>query len=432
MRKHRAFILLAVVGAALAALFVARLAPSSGNASSHREAPLISEDPTADNTDLYAFRSPDNPSTLTIVSNWIPGEDPAAGPNYYSFSQSAKYNIYVDRNGDGRPELTYSFRFKTPTGPYFLGNTQQTWTARLNGKPFATGKTPIDNIGPRFNGFVGVKDYEAAAEQTIVTKNGVKIFAGQRDDPFFGDVGAIFDLVAIRKAGTTGNMGGGKDFLSGYNVHTIALQIPIKQVDTQSHTIGVWSSTERQNVTVNGKLHRGWTQVSRLGEPLINEVVIPTGLKDLWNRTTPAQDEQFVKYYKTPILAAVLNKLYKLGVPTTNRDDLVAVLLTGIPKVTFTGKTPADELRINLAIPVTPAGKVSRMGVLAGDNAGFPNGRRLADDIVDIEEQGVAGFLKGKKVPLGDGVDANDVANLGHFPYVAAPHSGYENAKATK
>jgi hypothetical protein len=432
MRKHRAFILLAVVGAALAALFVARLAPSSGNASSHREAPLISEDPTADNTDLYAFRSPDDPSTLTIVSNWIPGEDPAAGPNYYTFSQSAKYNIYVDRNGDGRPERTYSFRFKTPTGPYFLGNTQQTWTATLNGRPFASGKTPIDNIGPRFNGFVGVKDYEAAAEQTIVTKNGVKIFAGQRDDPFFADVGAIFDLVAIRKAGTTGNMGGGKDFLSGYNVHTIALQIPISQVDTKSHTIGVWSSTERQNITVNGKLHRGWTQVSRLGEPLINEVVIPTGLKDLWNRTTPAQDEQFVKYYKTPILAAVLNKLYKLGVPTTNRDDLVAVLLTGIPKVTFTGKTPADELRINLAIPVTPAGKVSRMGVLGGDNAGFPNGRRLADDVVDIEEQAVAGFLKGKKVPLGDGVDANDVANLGHFPYVAAPHSGYENAKATK
>ena len=432
MHKKWAFILLAVVGAALAALFVARLAPGSSNASSHREAPLISEDPTADNTDLYAFRSPDNPSTFTIVSNWIPGEDPAAGPNYYTFSQSAKYNVYVDRNGDGRPELTYSFRFKTPTGPYFLGNTQQSWTATLNGKPFATGKTPIDNIGPRFNGFAGVKDYEAAAQQTIVTKNGVKIFAGQRDDPFFGDVGAIFDLVAIRKAGTTGNMGGGKDFLSGYNVHTIALQIPISQVDTKLHTIGVWSSTDRQNVTVNGVLHKGWTQVSRLGEPLINEVVIPTGLKDLWNRTTPAQDGQFVKYYKTPILAAVLNKLYKLGVPTTNRDDLVAVLGTGIPKVTYTGSHFADELRLNLAIPVTPAGKISRMGVLGGDNAGFPNGRRLGDDVIDIEEQAVAGFLKGKKVPLGDGVDGNDVAYLGHFPYVATPHSGYENAKATK
>ena len=112
-------------------------------------------------------------------------------------------------------------------------------------------------------------------------------------------------------------MGGGKDFLSGYNVHTIALQIPISQVDTNSHTIGVWSSTDRMNVTVNGKLHRGWTQVSRLGEPLINEVVIPTGLKDLWNRTNPSGDVQFKKYYETPILAAVLNKLYKLGVPET-------------------------------------------------------------------------------------------------------------------
>jgi hypothetical protein len=432
MRKHWAFILLAVAGAALLALFVARLAPGSSTASSHREAPLISEDPSADNTDLYAFRSPDNPSTLTIVSNWIPGEDPAAGPNYYTFSQSAKYNIYVDRTGDGKPELTYRFRFKTPTGPYFLGNTQQSWTATLNGKPFASGKTPINNIGPRFNGFVGVKNYEADAEKTIVTANGVKIFAGQRDDPFFADVGAIFDLVAIRKAGTTGNKGGGKDFLSGYNVHSIALQIPISKVDTKSHTIGVWSSTDRQNVTVNGKVRPGWTQVSRLGEPLINEVVIPTGLKDLWNRTTPAQDGQFVKYYTTPILAAVLNKLYKLGVPEKNRTDLVAVLLTGIPKVTFTGNTPADELRINLAIPVTPAGKANRMGVLGGDNAGFPNGRRLADDVIDIEEQAVAGFLQGKKVPLGDGVNANDKANLGHFPYVAAPWQGYENSKATK
>ena len=121
MRRHWAFILLAVVGAVLAALFVARLGPGSSHASSHREAPLISEDPTADNTDLYAFRSPDRPNTLTIVSNWIPGEDPAAGPNYYTFSQSARYNIHIDRNGDGKPDITYSFRFKTPTGPYFLG-----------------------------------------------------------------------------------------------------------------------------------------------------------------------------------------------------------------------------------------------------------------------------------------------------------------------
>ncbi|HZR93946.1 MAG TPA: DUF4331 domain-containing protein [Gaiellaceae bacterium] len=420
---------LAAAGAALLALFVGRLDPSASSASSHREAPLISEDPTADNTDLYVFRSPDKPSTVTIVSNWIPGEDPAAGPNYYTFSQSARYNIYIDRNGDGRPDVTYTFRFKTPTGPYFLGNTQQTWTATRNGRPFAAGKTPIDNIGPRFNSFAGVKNYEAAAEATIVRKGGVSIFAGQRDDPFFADVGAIFDLVAIRKMGTTGNKGGGKDFLSGYNVHTIALQIPISQVDTTSHTIGVWSSTDRQNVTVNGKVVHGWTQVSRLGEPLINEVVIPTGLKDLWNRTGPAHDAQFEKYYKAPILAAVLNKLYKLGVPTENRSDLVAVLGTGIPKVTYTGKTFADELRINLSIP--PSAHPKRMGVLAGDNAGFPNGRRLVDDVVDIEEQAVAGFLVGKKIPLGDGVNGNDKPFMAHFPYVAAPWGGYDNTKAT-
>jgi Domain of unknown function (DUF4331) len=219
MKKYALFLVVAAA-AGLVALFVGRLAPSTSTASSHREAPLISEDPTADNTDLYAFRSPDKPSTFTIVSNWIPGEDPAAGPNYYTFSQSARYNIYVDRNGDGRPDVTYTFRFKTPTGPYFLGNTQQSWTATRNGKAWASGMTPIDNIGPRFNGFVGVKNYEATAEKTIVHQGGVSIFAGQRDDPFFADVGAIFDLVAIRKAGTTGNKGGGKDFLSGYNVHT--------------------------------------------------------------------------------------------------------------------------------------------------------------------------------------------------------------------
>src|SRR5438552_17197700 len=148
----KVILLLVVAGAAAAAIAVALArgpAPQAGKASSHREAPLISEDPSADNTDLYAFRSPDKPDTFTIVSNWIPGEDPAAGPNYYTFSQSARYDIYIDRTGDGRPDVTYRFRFKTPTGPYFLGNTKQTWTATRNGKKFASGKTPIDNVAPR-------------------------------------------------------------------------------------------------------------------------------------------------------------------------------------------------------------------------------------------------------------------------------------------
>ena len=235
MRKRWAFILLAVVGAALAALFVARLAPGSSNASSHREAPLISEDPTADNTDLYAFRSPDKPNTLTIVSNWIPGEDPAAGPNYYTFSQSAKYNIYIDRNGDGKPDITYSFRFKTPTGPVLprqhaadVAGDAERQGVRERQDADQQHRPALQRVRRRqgLRGRRGEDDRHASAASAI--------FAGQRDDPFFADVGAIFDLVAIRKAGTTGNMGGGKDFLSGYNVHTIALQIPIAQVDTQA------------------------------------------------------------------------------------------------------------------------------------------------------------------------------------------------------
>jgi hypothetical protein len=256
---------------------------------------------------------------------------------------------------------------------------------------------------------------------------GGSVFAGQRDDPFFADVGDIFDLLAIRKG--TGNAGGGKDFLAGYGVHSIALQIPISQVDTPSHTIGIWSAADRHRTSVEsrGKGNGAWVQVSRLGNPLINEVVIPTGLKDLWNRTSPSQDAQFVKYYKTPILAAVINKLYSLGVPTDNRDDLVQVLLTGIPKVTFTGSTPADELRINLSVPVTPAANQSRLGVLGGDNQGWPNGRRLNDDVIDIAEQAVGGFLLNHKLPLGDGVDNGDTAAMSQFPYVADPFSGADD-----
>ena len=428
MRKY-ALAALGITAAAVAAVLVGPNLAGEGTASSHREAPLIAEDPSGDNTDLYAFRSPDKPNTLTIVSNWIPGEDPAAGPNWYTFSPSARYNIKIDRTGDGRADVTYAFRFRTPTGPLFLGNTSQPFTVLRNGKVFAKGTTPPNNIGPRLLGFLGVKNYNAAVAKSIVAKGGVKVFAGQRDDAFFGDIGAIFDLLGFRKAGTTGDKGGGKDFFAGYNVHAIALQIPIGQLDNGRHTIGIWSSTDRQNVTVGGKLVRGWTQVSRLGNPLINEVVIPTSLKDQWNRGEPAQDARYMKYYTDPLLAATINTVYKLDVPETKRDDLVAVLLTGIPNVTFTGARPADMLRINLAVPVTPAGKVSRMGVLGGDNQGWPNGRRLGDDVIDIAEQAVAGFLKGTKLPLGDGVNSGDVANLRAFPYEAQPAEGFANSK---
>ncbi|HST17246.1 MAG TPA: DUF4331 domain-containing protein [Gaiellaceae bacterium] len=415
----------ALVTLALVAAVVRGSGPSTAGASSHREAPLISEDPSADNTDLYAFRSPDKPDTLTIVSNFIPGEDPAAGPNYYTFSPTARYDIYVDRNGDGKPDVTYYFQFQRKTGPFFLGDTVQPYTVTriANGKStvVARASTPPDNIGPR-----STPNYHSLAMKAVAPlAGGGQVFAGQRDDPFFADVGDIFDLLAIRKG--TGDSGGGKDFLAGYAVHTLALQIPISQVDTASHTIGVWSAADRRRASVSGKGRGQWVQVSRLGNPLINEVVIPTGEKDLWNRLTPATDARFEKYYKTPILAAVINKLYKLGAPETNRDDLVQVLLTGIPKVTFTGSTPADELRINLSVPVTPADKESRLGVLGGDNQGWPNGRRLNDDVVDIAEQAVGGFLQGKKLPLGDGVNNGDTKPMSTFPYVADPFSGADD-----
>jgi hypothetical protein len=435
MRKQAvALAAAALTTLALVAALTHGRAPSAANASSHREAPLISEDPSADNTDLYAFRSPDKPDTLTLVSNFIPAEDPAAGPNYYTFSPTARYDIYIDRNGDGRPDVSYYFRFQRKTGPFFLGDTTQPYTvtrvADGNSQVVARGTTPPDNIGPRTT-----PNYHALAANAVTPLDGGgQVFAGQRDDPFFADVGDLFDLLAIRKG--TGNAGGGKDFLAGYAVHTIALQIPISQLDTASHTIGIWSAADRRQTSVDegdnssnskrkAREHRGsWVQVSRLGNPLINEVVIPTGLKDKWNRLSPSQDKQFVQYYRTPILAAVINKLYNLGVPETNRDDLVQVLLTGIPNVTFTGNTPADELRINLSVPVTPADKVSRLGVLGGDNQGWPNGRRLGDDVVDIAEQAVGGFLVGHKLPLGDGVDSGDSQAMTTFPYVADPLSG--------
>ena len=422
--KKAALTIVGLGAAAVTALTAALVGagPDSGTASSHREAPLIAEDPSADNTDLYAFRSPDKPNSVTIIANWIPGEDPAAGPNYYTFSPAAKYKLNIDRTGDARPDLVYEFRFNRTAGPAFLGNTVQSWSVWRNKKLFARGKTPPNNIGPR-----STPNYRKLVEDSIVRKDGISIFAGQRDDAFFGDIGAIFDLLAFRKG--TGANGGGKDFFAGYAVHAIALQIPISELNAKSSTIGVYASTERPNVTVNGKLKRGWTQVSRLGNPLVNEVVVPTAFKDVWNRSKPVDDRQFAGPVVTPILAKLMNDLYKLNAPETNRDDLVAVFGTGVKGLNFTGDTVADLLRLNYSIPVTPAGKVNRLGVIGGDNGGFPNGRRLGDDVVDAAERVMAGFLKGNKVELGDGVNAGDVPALDTFPYEADPPSGFVNSK---
>ena len=444
MRKLAVLLLAAAALAALVAALTSRGgSPATAQASSHREAPLISEDPSADNTDTYAFRSPDAPDTVTIISNYIPGEDPAAGPNWYTFSPSARYVIYADKNGDGKPDITWRFRFKNRAPVAFLQNTQQEYTVtRLDGKSsrvVGSGLlTPPDNIGPR-----STPGYHALAMAGIHDLNdGSKVFAGQRDDGFFGDIGAAFDLVAIRSG--TGASGGGKDFFAGYAVHTVSLQVPLSQLDNGgNHIVGVWSASERPVTKVTLAKSRGrkvlqtttgWKQVSRLGEPLINELLIPTELKDKWNASTPDKDKQFEQYYSSPVLAKLLNQLYPQFGPftETNRTDLVSVLLTGLkePNLNYTGTTLADEIRLNLAIsPTAPVGHGNRLGVLGGDLAGYPNGRRLEDDVIDISERAVGGVLIGHSLPLGDGVDGNDVPYLAAFPYQADPFSGYENTK---
>src|SRR2546428_74000 len=256
--------------------------------------------------------------------------------------------------------------------------------------------------------------------------DGSKVFAGHRDDSFFGDIGAAFDLVAIRKG--TGASGGGKDFFAGYGVHTVSLQVPLSQLDNGgNHIVGIWSASERPKVTVEVKgkeIRRSttWVQVSRLGNPLINELLIPTPLKDKWTDSTPDTDKQFVQYYSSPILAKLLNQLYPQFGPfqESNRTDLVSVLLTGLkqPNLNFTGNTLADEIRLNLAIaPTAPVGQGNRLGVLGGDLAGWPNGRRLEDDVIDIAERAVGGALIGHSLPLGDGVNANDVPYMTSLPY---------------
>ena len=444
MRKLAVLLLAAAALAALVAALTSRGgSPATAQASSHREAPLISEDPSADNTDTYAFRSPDARDTVTIISNYIPGEDPAAGPNWYTFSPSARYVIYADKNGDGKPDITWRFRFKNRAPVAFLQNTQQEYTVtRLDGKSsrvVGSGLlTPPDNIGPR-----STPGYHALAMAGIHDLNdGSKVFAGQRDDGFFGDIGAAFDLVAIRSG--TGASGGGKDFFAGYAVHTVSLQVPLSQLDNGgNHVVGVWSASERPITKVTLAKSRGrkvlqtstgWKQVSRLGEPLINELLIPTELKDKWNASTPDKDKQFEQYYSSPVLAKLLNQLYPQFGPftETNRTDLVSLLLTGLkePNLNYTGTTLADEIRLNLAIaPTAPVGHGNRLGVLGGDLAGYPNGRRLEDDVIDISERAVGGVLIGHSLPLGDGVDGNDVPYLATFPYQADPFSGFENTK---
>ena len=453
--------------------------------SSHREAPEISQDPVADNTDTYAFVSPDKPDTVTILTNYIPLEDPPGGPNFFEFGDDVLYSIYIDNDADGLPEIEYQFRFNTKlrsedtflynTGP-ITGLGAKTWNKRqfydvtrvdyrdehkrkrVLGKGLAC---PPCNIGPR-----STPNYKSLANAAIHgLDGGTSVFAGQRNEGFFVDLGSIFDLGDLRPLqnlhliATSPTMA--VDATATLNVHTIAIRVPIKDLTRDGSkpsdpmsgkaVLGVWGAASRRKTRVidkaKGELSESgpWVQVSRLGNPLFNEVVVPLGRKDYWNALMPADDKKFLKNVQQPELAKLLPVLYpgvfpKLAAYKKARADLVAILLTGIPKgivpgfQNSTGKTLADMLRLNVAIPPTTSNP-NPLGLIAGDAAGFPNGRRVFDDIVNIELRAIAG----KTLPLVDPSYSPDAAvdavtqgltpgpdrYQSAFPYLGTPHDGY-------
>jgi Domain of unknown function (DUF4331) len=462
--------------------------------SSHREAPGISTDPVADNTDTYAFVSPDDSSTITIITNYIPLESPPGGPNFFEFGDDVLYSIFIDNDGDALPDVTYQFQFTSSlrNGETFLYNTgpigsldAPTWNKRQfydvamirpnghgrqnfhdrDGTGTVIGSnlaSPPCNIGPR-----STPNYPALAAAAIHTlPSGETVFAGQRSDGFFVDLGAIFDLADIRPIQNLHLIptpaASSVDPLKTMNVHTIALKVPIKMLTrdgsvpsdpTKANAVlGIWGAASRRKVQVRDHAEDGdakkesgpWVQVSRLGNPLFNEVIVPIGDKDRWNAVDPDADAGFAKYVQQPELARLLPVLYPGAFPnlqklTADRADLVAILLTGIPNgivggfQNFTGPTFADMLRLNVAIP--PAKSPNPLGVVGGDLAGFPNGRRVFDDIVSIELKAIAGatypLVAPSYVPdAAVGAVSSYLTPAADryqptFPYLGTPHDGF-------
>jgi hypothetical protein len=410
-----------------------------------------------DGTDFYMFRSPDpgpiGDSTVTLIANFIPFEEPAGGPNFYSFDPNAKYDINIDNNGDAKADIVYEWTFTNHyrSSNTFLYNTgvvtsltdsdlnfYQTYD--LNEIKVATGanRLLVNNAVavPSRAGDASMPNYSSLWNQGINQfgngnpKN--QTFAGQADDPFFLDL-RVFDLLYGGNLSEVGD-----DTLAGFNVNTMALQIRMNRIakggDATAHPIiGAWSTAERkatlvQNADGSQNFSGGYVQVSRLGAPLVNEVVIPVGDKDKWNGSEPQNDSQFASYVTNPELPNLIQAIYGIPAPATPRNDLVQVFLTGIPGLNQPpGVVGSEELRLNMSTPTCEQGTCpgySRLGVIAGDNAGYPNGRRLGDDIIDISLQVVEGVLVGQPTGLGDGVNTNDVPFQSSFPYEAMPHSG--------
>ena len=468
--------------------------------SSHREAPEISKDPVADSTDLYAFVSPDAPDTVTIIANYVPLQLPAGGPNFYEFGDDVSYEIHVANSGQPEADITYQFRFRTElqdpntflynTGPITaidspsFNRRQYYSVARVDASGYQllaeNLPCPPCNVGP--HSIPSYAPLTAAAIQTL--PGGGQVFAGQRAEGFYVDLGSIFDLGDLRPFQTAfrfaPNSSGptGVNGTAGLNVHTIALQVPITSltrngsmptvVTDPAATIGVWTTASRQKVRVfdlaaGQDLDAGpFVQVSRLGNPLFNEVIVPIGQKDRWNSLPPAADGQFLGYVEHPELAGLLPYLYpgvfpNLGAYGAARADLVAILLTGIPNgivggfQNYTGPAYADMLRLNVAVPPTPTASASILGLLGGDAAGYPNGRRVFDDVTTIELRAVAGVTiplvdpsytpDGAAGAIYDIVDPAKTAvaalgmigetYLGSFPYLGTPWDGFDNPSVT-
>lgn len=478
-------------------------------ASSHREAPMISDDPSADSTDFYMFRSPTTDTaaanTVTFVANYWPMQEPGGGPNWVRFGDNVLYEIKIDNDGDAKEDITYQFRFTTnfkkgTTSFLFAGgpvanltdpNVVQTYTVTRIDKTgtsvvASNATVPPPYMGTFTNGNLAA--YTTLSNGAIANLNGGgKVFAGQRDDPFYADLGGIFDLVRIRcnaanNPNTAAGCGGtanvkGVDFLGGYNVHSIVLQVPINLLTSDGSMtptgkpaiIGSWTTASRKRVSIRrappaaaalGGVkvqdeYGPWVQVSRLGLPLINEVIVPVGLKDYYNTTPPSNDGPLFTsttggpLLTNPELAQALKALYGINIPAAGRDDIVdlvqfhiALSSGGAAVGPFKGKTyalaPADILRVDLSV-AAPAdqttNRLGAVGVVGGAtdaNVGFPNGRRLHDDVVDILERVVGGgILRGFAATapnnaLSDAIDANDRTFLTTFPYVPAPWSGSE------
>ncbi|GAB2768230.1 DUF4331 domain-containing protein [Nocardioides salsibiostraticola] len=457
--------------------------------SSHREAPEVSKDPVADSTDVYAFVSPDKPDTVTLIANFIPLQKPDGGPNFYEFGDDVRYEIKIDNDGDGKEDVTYQFEFKTRVRnpESFLYNTGQikeirspnwnrpqyydVFTVR-NGKRRKIASNlpcPPCNVGAR-----SLPDYSAVAQGGYHKINGGRqVFAGQRADAFHVDLGSIFDLGALRPFGGAHLISmpdmSPRNATQTFNVHSIAIQIPItqltknrsrpKNVEDRNAVIGVWATSSRKKSRMWDRnrgqyVGRGpWVQVNRLGNPLFNEVVTPMGLKDNWNGRQPRFDRKFEKYVYRPELGKLLPFLYpgvfpNLEAYNKDRADLHAILMTGIPSgivpgfQNYTGPRPMDVLRLNVAVPPKQPEDQSEFGILGGDLAGFPNGRRLGDDVTAIELRAIAGatipLVDPSYTPddaagaLTDGTSYTDSPFLGSFPYMGLPSSGLEIIPPTK